>query len=112
MTVKEFIEINGLSPELERGDWIPWQREGTYELTSLNNLHVWPAIWCIASGLVYVLTYDKQVKLVREENLKRYKPISRASEKVKKAPKVKKPGTLKIDADALMKEILTLSGVE
>ena len=73
MTVAEFLDRNGITPSLERGKWEPWIHTGFYELTSLNDLMVWPRVWCKETGLCWVETVKGETKLVRVENLRKYK---------------------------------------
>lgn len=72
--MKELTSLFGQIPELSRGKWEPWTREGRWELTSLGDLHVNPHAVDFTAGLAAVTKQgEKTLLIVRLENLKKYK---------------------------------------
>lgn len=75
VTVADFIALHGVTQELTRGRWKPWDKLGVWELKG-RNIHVIPLIWDEVSGTAWVQMPEgcgSQRLLVRVENIVRYR---------------------------------------
>jgi hypothetical protein len=75
VTVADFINLHGVTQELTRGRWKPWDKLGVWELKG-RNIHVIPLIWDEVSGTAWVQMPEgcgSQRLLVRVENIVRYR---------------------------------------
>lgn len=72
VSVNDFLDHHGVTPDLRKGQWRMWKKEGTYGLKG-RDLQVKPHIWDPKSGTAWVTMPNGQAMLVRVENLIRYK---------------------------------------